>query len=243
MPKLPWYPLYVHDFEVDTAQWDLDEIGLYLRLLNYQWANGPLPAEKSRLARIARIGPKRFDHLWKMVSTKFVKQPTPAGGGFINRKLEAVREEQIKAYEKQTDKARRAAQARWKGSTGSNARSNATSNACALHEECQSESETETTISHLSVTCPQRQIVDLYHTTLPTLPRVRAWTEKRATALRTRWREDEKRQTLEWWKKFFEYIKKCPHLIGENKRGWTADLEWIVKSENFIKILEGRYER
>ena len=37
--------------------------------------------------------------------------------------------------------------------------------------------------------------------------------------------------------------KSMPHLQGKNDRGWTADLEWITKDNNFTKIREGKYLR
>jgi len=62
--------------------------------------------------------------------------------------------------------------------------------------------------------------------------------------LRARWLSSKEYQDLDWWKQFFVFIAtKCPHLTGKNDRQWTADLEWICKEENFVKILEGRYEK
>ena len=52
------------------------------------------------------------------------------------------------------------------------------------------------------------------------------------------------RQNPEWWERPFRYVAdKCPHLVGRNDRRWTADLEWIIKQGNLIKIIEGKYER
>jgi hypothetical protein len=98
-------------------------------------------------------------------------------------------------------------------------------------------------VSDANHDCPHLKIVSLYHDHLPALPRVRQWTEKRQKWLRARWNEDPDRQNLEWWEAFFKYIATCPHLIGVNDRNWTADLEWICNSTNFVKIIEGRYEK
>ena len=32
-------------------------------------------------------------------------------------------------------------------------------------------------------------------------------------------------------------------LCGANDRGFTADLEWLLRPENFLKTIEGRYDR
>lgn len=90
--------------------------------------------------------------------------------------------------------------------------------------------------------CPHQEIISLYHDILPILPRVRQWTPKRQKMLKARWLSSKEYQDLDWWKQFFEYIReRCPHLLGKNDRQWTADLEWIVKEENFVKTVEGRY--
>ena len=91
--------------------------------------------------------------------------------------------------------------------------------------------------------CPHEKIVALYHEHLPALPSVKTWNEGRRKLLATRWREDEKRQNLEFWERFFKYVAKIPILMGDNDRGWQADLEWMLNTKKFTKIIEGGYER
>ena len=94
--------------------------------------------------------------------------------------------------------------------------------------------------------CPHQEIIALYHEILPMCPRIREWTPARAGHLRARWNENKKRQSLDYWRQFFEYVKTCPFLVGQRPgtggRPFFADLEWIVKSSNFTKIREQRYE-
>lgn len=94
--------------------------------------------------------------------------------------------------------------------------------------------------------CPHQQIVDLYHQTLPTGLQVRVWSNARASTLRTRWREDPKRQDLDWWRRFFEHIAKSDFLMGKvcspGRKPFQIDLEWIIKEANFAKIIEGKYD-
>ncbi len=94
-----------------------------------------------------------------------------------------------------------------------------------------------------AVDCPHDAIIQLYHDVLgDKLPAVRVWTDARKKFLRGRWKENKEQQSLAWWKKFFEYVRKCPHLMGDNDRGWCADLEWLVRPNNFPKVIEGRYD-
>lgn len=95
--------------------------------------------------------------------------------------------------------------------------------------------------------CPHSAIVELYHTTLPTARRIRDWTPARQQALRSRWREKTERQTLDWWQEFFAYVAKSDFLCGRSpapsgRKPFELSLDWLCKSENFVKVLEGAYE-
>ena len=93
--------------------------------------------------------------------------------------------------------------------------------------------------------CPYEQIVELYHQKLPTLPRVVRLTVARKTQIKARWNEDN--QDLEGWGRFFEYISESDFLMGRSRPrsdaavAFMADLEWITKAANWIKIVEGKY--
>jgi len=86
----------------------------------------------------------------------------------------------------------------------------------------------------------QTDIIDLYHQTLPELPKIVKWTEARKRNLRI-CLQDTERQTLEFWKRYFEMVKKSAFLLGENDRGWKADLEWLTREANLIRVMEEKY--
>ncbi|MDX9896334.1 MAG: hypothetical protein RBS34_12850 [Desulfofustis sp.] len=89
--------------------------------------------------------------------------------------------------------------------------------------------------------CPHEQIVDIYNEVLPELPKVIVWSKHRRQVLRSRWREDRKRQSLEWWREFFGKVARSDFLMG--RRGdFRADLEWLIGAKNIVKVLEGRYD-
>ena len=96
----------------------------------------------------------------------------------------------------------------------------------------------ETAVSRPS--CPHQEIVDSYHENLPMLPKVKIWSNPRQSLLRSRWSENEKHQNIEFWNKLFRYVATSDFLIG-NAGDFKATLEWIIKSSNFIKIIEGNY--
>ena len=37
-------------------------------------------------------------------------------------------------------------------------------------------------------------------------------------------------------------IKQCPFLLGQNERGWVITFDWLIKPNNFAKVLEGNYK-
>lgn len=92
---------------------------------------------------------------------------------------------------------------------------------------------------------PYQRIMALYHEKLPMLPRVAKLTEARRAAIRARWKSGEL-PDLETWAKFFETIAESRFLTGRappvpGRKTFIADLEWITKESNFVKIWEGRY--
>lgn len=88
--------------------------------------------------------------------------------------------------------------------------------------------------------CPHREIIGLYHELLPELQGVlvERWDGQRARDLAARWRESAKHQSPAFWRWFFGQVRKRRFYLGENDRGWRADLGWLVKRRNFDKILE-----
>jgi hypothetical protein len=70
--------------------------------------------------------------------------------------------------------------------------------------------------------------------------KVHEWTEKRRNQLRTRLRDPT------WLDKALEAISRipeCPFLLGDNDRGWRADMEWFLRPDSVAKVLEGKYLR
>lgn len=88
--------------------------------------------------------------------------------------------------------------------------------------------------------CPHQEIIALYHEHLPMMTRIVSWTPTRADSLRARWRESKTHQTLDFWERMFKYVAKSDFLTGKDGK-WQADLEWMLKESNFVKILEGKY--
>lgn len=94
---------------------------------------------------------------------------------------------------------------------------------------------------------PVQKIVDLYHESLSTLPRIAKLTPARRGHIQQRWREGDL-PDLETWKKFFSYVSESDFLMGRTEGGngrppFQATLEWLTKPSNYAKIAEGKYHR
>ena len=82
------------------------------------------------------------------------------------------------------------------------------------------------------------EFISLYHDVCKSLPKVRIVTDKRKKAIKTLL----SKISLEEIKEAFEIIEKTPFLKGDNDRGWKPNIEFLVKHDNIVKILEGFYD-
>ena len=78
-------------------------------------------------------------------------------------------------------------------------------------------------------------IVNLYHTLCPKLPVIKALNDRRKKTIKSWGNMDEITEV-------FTKAGKSDFLNGDNDRGWTANIDWLIKPENRIKVLEVRYE-
>lgn len=103
-------------------------------------------------------------------------------------------------------------------------------------------------------TCQQQEVLDLFAKHLPELPQPRVWEGARAKDLRMRWKwvaldlerkgkPNDANAVLDFFARMFDYIRESDFLMGRAANGWSGcNLPWIVKAENFAKIIEGAYQ-
>lgn len=76
------------------------------------------------------------------------------------------------------------------------------------------------------------------------LPRVSKLTDQRRRKVLARIAESKDRHSEDWWRSYFERIRASPFLCGSGSRGWRADFDWAVRSEQVVvSVLEGKYAR
>ncbi len=82
-----------------------------------------------------------------------------------------------------------------------------------------------------------QKIIDIFNSVCKNLPEVQKITNQRKSAINARIQE----YGLSKIGDVFQLVAKNEFLNGNNDRGWTADFDWIMNPNNFIKILEGKY--
>lgn len=100
---------------------------------------------------------------------------------------------------------------------------------------------------------PFQEIVNLYHEHLPMLPRVVNINDSRKRAMKARWSESVnipsgsdvvhmKCNSLDFWARYFRRASGQGFLTGDVTE-WAADFDFLVRKNNFIKVVENKYLR
>jgi len=91
---------------------------------------------------------------------------------------------------------------------------------------------------------PYEKIVAMYHNLLPELPKVAKLTKQRYGYIRQRWLED--LPDMPAWEQYFSMVRKSKFLMGKangssGRPPFRADLTWLCRPENIVKVVEGKY--
>jgi predicted phage replisome organizer len=105
---------------------------------------------------------------------------------------------------------------------------------CHATEE-DKETEIEKEIDNKKVDC--QQVVDLFHSTCKSFPKIRSLSDSRRKAIKARLNT----YSLEDFKTVFENAENSSFLKGSNDRNWTATFDWLIKDSNMAKVLDGNY--
>ncbi|MDO9402064.1 MAG: YdaU family protein [Polaromonas sp.] len=260
-----FYKHYIGDFQRDTSHLSMTERGAYLALIHHYYATElPLPSDYAALCRIAGAFTKPERDAVKVVMAFF----TVVDSGLMHNRIEA---ELHKAGEISTTnrdiavarEARRRAEK--EAHQQHEACTKRDTNVPRIEHE-QSTPQTPDTRLNTSSSeaglpdCPHEDLIDLYSKCLPMLaqPRKSLWRKgKNAPALRARWRwvmteshetgekagqrlATTREEGLAWFERFFNFVGGSNFLTGVSS-AWSCDLGWLVKAENFEKVLQGNY--
>ena len=76
-----------------------------------------------------------------------------------------------------------------------------------------------------------------YSRECPKLPQIRTLTDSRKKAIGL----FKKTYTLKDFEEVCRIANTCDFLLGVNDRGWKADFDFLIKVNNAVKVLEGKY--
>jgi uncharacterized protein YdaU (DUF1376 family) len=249
-----YYQFNIGDYRRDTTHLSLLEHGVYRQILDTYYLNGgPLEANHDKLMRTHSIRSADEVQAYENVIKDFF---AVEGGLLIHKGCDKV----IDAFRKKSESASASASARWKASDANALRTQSEGN--ANHKPITNNQEPITilkpeepkgSLSGSLPTCPHKEVIHLFHSQLPELPEVRIWNKTRESLLKARWRETAIRldwksteDGLEYFRKLFTWIRQSNFLMGKinpkpGQRAFECELEWILRPQNWAKLIEGKY--
>lgn len=104
--------------------------------------------------------------------------------------------------------------------------------------ECLDKYEIEIEIENeIEIRIDYESLIENYHTLCPKMSKVQALNKTRKGYINARVGE----YGLEKVISVFRIAGQSDFLNGKNDKAWKADFEWILRPENFLKVLEGKY--
>ena len=263
-----YFPFHVGDYAAHTAHLEPMEDLAYRRMLDaYYLRESPLPVDASDVARLIRMR-ACIESVQAVLDEFFVLTESGWTHSRCDAEIAKMQDKQAKARAsaEASVNARKASAQRTLNERSTDAQlptptptptpipianainpsqNMAKTGAADLSPSSQPADANGVQTSQPKDECPHRDVIALFHEVLPSVRRVRDWTPARAQLLRTRWREDAKRQNLDWWRKFFTYVGQSDFLMGrthsQGRKPFELGLEWLLKAENFAKVREGAY--
>lgn len=233
-----YYQFNIADYRKDTTHLTMLEHGAYRQLLDWYYLNEqPIPLKTEVVFRRLSAKTDEEKTAIEMVLRDMFEYTE---NGYVQHRVKR----EIEQYQAKADRAREVGKLGGRPKKTEQVISGLSNETYekANHKPLTNNQDINTIVlSKADDACPHQKIIDLYHEKLPMLTKIKVWNVKRQNQLKARWREEVKRQNLEYWERLFEYIAESDFLTGRTGK-FLADLEWITKSENFVKIIERKYE-
>ena len=110
----------------------------------------------------------------------------------------------------------------------------------------------ESNKEHATGNCPFEKLNDLWKRYCAALPQMAAWSDTRRAHVRARWRQawvegkwESEQQGLDWFAGLFQTVAASKFLTGrvpsKDRKPFVCTFDWLMKPENFLKVLEGKY--
>lgn len=237
-----FYKHFLGDYARDTADLSLIEHGAYRVLLDHYYAQrGDMPADLMKLERVCKARSTVERQAVQDVANRFF--PINGDGRRHNKRADS----EIAGADAYAKAQAERAHMRW----------HSRGNPSHSHSQKEAKDKGLRPLSESSIPpCPQKELLALYAKHLPGLTQPRLWEGRRAESMRARWIGCAKKNDvwpgyasledgLAFWDKFFAGVASSTTLTDGIKRGdgsvWKPDLPWLLKAENFAKVIDGKY--
>ena len=236
MSKSPYVPFYTSDFLSGTGGMTAATKGVYITLLCMIYeAEGPIPQRWDILAR--RCGCTLPAFKKAIADLESERKVEVTDDGIWSEKCE----KHITQRCERRSSAKAAAKKRWQKSEQKQGKGHAT----ASNPQCQPEPEPEPYISNDTnvsfVIPPEKRAFDIYNEAASESgwPKAAKISKQRASKLKARLKDA---GGLDGWRIAIEKAQASNLCCGQNDRGWTASLDFLLQESSFTKLMEGNYD-
>lgn len=238
--KSPAFSFYPDSFLGGTLTMSTAEVGIYIRLLAASWLHGQLSFSFC-LAFNSAIDSALVERVLKL---KF-KEVEP--GQWINERLEEERKKQLIRSENGKKggrpKANGKAKRKLNGKLKPKQNESPVSDSDSLEKEDKEKPPVASDLPPIGDAAAEEpswkpcDVVDCWRHYTGQSPKL---TKKRRDMITTRLRDP-------WWQKHFaegcQAVSEIDFCLGDNDRGWRANLDWFIRPDSLAKVLEGNYGR
>lgn len=245
MAALPYIQLYVADYLADTIHLTTEEHGAYMLLIMNYWQTGkPLP--KNRLQAIAKLHNGRWADVQQTLSEYFTEDES---GNWVHERIE-MDLNKVKSKSIQASKAgKKSAEARALKNKEISTDVQHYIQHPLNHTDTEADTDTDKPKAQgakpKASPVPYQSIIDLYHEKLPNNPQIAKLNESRKRQIKARWNNGI--GDIDAWCRYFELISDSKFLTGQAPPGrdrtkpFIADIDFLIKEANVLKIVEGKY--
>ena len=248
-----YYRRYVGDYLRDTSRLSILEHGAYTLLLDYYYAEErPISTDSDEVYRMVRaLMPEERQAIDKVLATFFVRQ----SDGYRHKRVD----HEIQVSQQARKNGRQGGRPVTGLLTGIDTETGTvlvttdgggsghppTTN----HQPSTINHQPRSTASSAGLTeilpsnIPYKELVALFNEHMTALPRVRELTQKRRALIRSAWTASKRRQTMKFWKQYFEECSDDDFLNGTGPYGkghenWQPTFDFLMRSDQITKTYE-----
>lgn len=240
--SIPYLPLYVADYEADTAHLSIEEDGAYTRLLRLCWRTPgcSVPDDADWIMRRLRVTRSEYDRVVEPIIAEFFQR---AKGRVFSPRLQREKDRIESVSQKRSEAGKKGGRPAKSLNNNNSYESRAKANGKHLEPEPEPEPEGKKEpygSQHFAPPIDETaQAVSAYNTAAARVgwPSVQKLSPARRSALKGRLSDC---GGVTGWEVALSKAEASDFLRGST--GWLPNFDWITKQANFTKLMEGNYD-